>query len=159
MAEVVTVKVNASHVDLKLAALPNEVRAAVTETALTLVGELADLARERAETLLAVRTGRFVASIKEGLRQGENSVTARVFSYAKTANLFEWGGKTGAHEILPDKVKALALPGGKFAARVQHPGGNYERRSIIHGAFAQLKPEIVSELEAAANEAAARASE
>lgn len=144
---VVDVKINASTVNLRLEQFPDDVRRELLYTIELTGGQLVDLARSRAESLLAVRTGNFVGRIRFGLKRKKNSLYGRVFSSAKTANLFEWGGKTGAHEILPDKAKALLIAGSKFAARVHHPGGHYKRLEIIHGAFDQMKPQIKAGLE------------
>ena len=157
MAGDVGMKVDASRVNLKLEQMPEDLRAAILAAVLELGGPLVDLARSRAEELLQVRTGKFVSRIRFGLKRRKNSVFGRVFSSAKTANLFEWGGKTGAHEILPDKAKALLIGGKQFAARVQHPGGHYQRLQIIHGAFDKMKPQIQTELEGAVAGAVERA--
>jgi len=155
--DIVSVKVNASRVNLRLEEMPDDVRRELFYEIAILGGELVDKARARAEELLQVKTGKFVGRIRFGLKRRKNSLTGRVFSSDPRANLFEWGGKTGAHEILPDKAKALLISGGKFAARVHHPGGKYKRLEIIHGAFDEMKPKIVSGLEATVNDAAARA--
>lgn len=159
--DVVDVKVDTSSVDLKLDEMPGAVRTAVLDAVIADGAALTDLARTRAETLLQVRTGKFVSRIRFGLRRSKNRITGRVYSTAKTANLFEWGGTTPPHEIAPDSAKALLLQmrgGSRFAAHVHHPGGYYKRLEIIHGAFDQMKPEIQAALEGAANAAAARAS-
>jgi hypothetical protein len=159
MGNSVEAKVDASRINLKLDELPDVARAALADKIYLLGGELADLARARAESLLTVRGGGFLRSIKFRYRDRKESLTGTIGAYAKTASLFEWGGKTGAHQILPDKAKALMLPGGKFVARVQHPGGHYKRLEIIHGAFTPMKPEVIAQLEAAVNEAAEHASD
>lgn len=156
--DIVSVKVDASRVNLKLEQLPDDVRARLSDVIYLLAGVIADQARGRAESLLQVKTGHFVRSINDKVLNRKNSITGRVSSSAKTANLFEWGGKTGAHEILPNQAKALLI-NGRFAARVHHPGGQYAPRNIIHGAFDPMKPEIVAELEAAVNGAVAHANE
>jgi hypothetical protein len=154
------IRVNASKVNLKLEEMPEEVREAVLQAVLALGGPLADLARSRAEQLLQVRTGKFLGHIKFGLRRhSKNNITGRVYSSAKTANLFEWGGTTPAHDIVPKNARALVLNmrGGKvFAGRVHHPGGKYKALQIIHGAFDEMKPAIQASLESAVKEAVAR---
>src|ERR1700728_800462 len=102
--------------------------------------------------LLQVRTGKFVRSIKAGIRTGKTSVTGRVYSNDPRAQLFEFGGTTPPHDIAPKNAKALLLQmrgGTVFAASVHHPGGKYEARNIIHSAFDEMKAEIVDSLERA----------
>lgn len=147
------IKVDASHIKLKLDKLPAEVRDALTAAVFVDAGILANLAAGRAP----VKTGKFARSIKPRITVRENSVTGAIRSRDARANLFEWGGKTGAHEILPNKAKALSLPGGKFAARVQHPGGKYPKLNIIHGALEQMQSQIVSDLTNAVTTAVDRA--
>jgi hypothetical protein len=159
MAEDISVKVDASRINLKLEQMPEDVRRELLFTIIIDGGNLVDLARGRAEELLQVKTGKFVGRIRFGLRRSKNSISGRVFSTDPRANLFEWGGKTGAHDILPNKAKALLIGGDRFAARVHHPGGQYKRLEIIHGAFEQMKLAIESDMEAAVERAAARAND
>jgi hypothetical protein len=158
--EVVSVKIDASRVNLKLEELPQELREAILSAVVSYGGSLVDEARSRAETLLQVKTGKFVSRIRFALSQRKNSIVGRVYSTDPRANLFEWGGRTGPHEILPDKAQALkVMLGGKnfFFAGVHHPGGNYAPRDIIHGAFDPTKSEFAASLEAAADEAVSHA--
>ena len=160
--DVVDVKVDASRINLKLEEFPEDVRRELLFAIEIEGGALVDRARARAEELLQVRTGKFVGRIRFGLKRSKNSLFGRVFSSDPRANLFEWGGTTGAHEIEPKNARALLLQmrgGTVFAARVQHPGGRYKRLQIIHGAFDEMKPEIQAALEGAVSGAAARVSE
>ena len=158
MASGIDIKVDASRINLKLEEMPEDVRRELLFAIIVDGGKVVDLARSRAEELLQTKTGKFVSRIRFGLRRSKNSLFGRVFSTDPRANIFEWGGKTGAHDILPDKAKALMLPGGKFAAIVHHPGGKYKRLEIIHGAFASMKGQIETDLGDAVKNAAARAS-
>jgi hypothetical protein len=155
----IEVKVDASRINLKLEQMPEDVRRELLFAIELDGGKVVDLARSRAEELLQVRTGKFVSRIRFGIKRGKNSMFGRVFSSDPRANLFEWGGKTGAHDILPDKAKALLIGGNKFASIVHHPGGTYKRLEIIHGAFDTMKDQIQTDLEGAVQNAAARASE
>ena len=155
MAGEFNVKVDASRINLKLDRMPAAVRDALTAVVFIDAGEVARAAQSRAP----FKTGKFARSIKPHITVRENSVTGRVSTHDVRANLFEWGGKTGAHDILPNKAKALMLPGGKFAAIVHHPGGKYAALNIIHGAFEAMEGKIESDMENAVKNAAARASE
>jgi hypothetical protein len=151
--DILTVKVNTSKIDLRLDQMPGDVRAALAE-AIEVEGQaLLVVARERASTLLQVRTGRFVRHIKFGERRGKNKIAGRVYSADRRAKLFEWGGHTPAHEIKPRGARALLLHmrggGTRFAAGVHHPGGTYKRLQIIHGAFDQMKGRIDEALQEA----------
>lgn len=155
MAEI---KVDASRINLKLEQMPDDVRAALLDAIISQGGELVDLARSRAGELLQVHTGKFIARIRFGLRRSKNRLTGRVYTTDPAAPILEFGGQTKPHEILPNKARALPIGGGRFAARVQHPGGHYEPRKIIMGAFDERKEPIAAALENAADGAAARAS-
>lgn len=151
----VDIKVDASRVNLKLEQLPADTRDALTAKVFVDAALLAQAAAHRAP----VRTGKFERSIKPRVTVRANSVTGRVFTHDPRANLFEWGGKTGAHEILPDKAKALLIGGQRFAARVHHPGGTYKALQVIHGAFDEMKSQIEADLESAVAGAVAKANE
>ena len=155
MAAEFNVKVNASRATLKLERMPEDVRDALTAAVFIDAGLLAAAAQARAPVV----TGKFARSIKPRISVREKSITGTVRTRDPRANLFEWGGKTAAHDILPDKAKALLLPGGKFAAVVHHPGGKYAALNIVHGAFAQMQSQIVDDLEKAVATAAERANE
>jgi hypothetical protein len=159
MSDDAVVQVDASRVNLKLEQMPEDVRAALLDTVIDLGGTLVDLARSRAETLLQVKTGKFVSRIRFGLKRRKNTIAGRVYSSDPTAALFEWGGKTGAHDILPNKAQALMFTiGGKtsFFAGVHHPGGTYAARNIIHGAFDPMEAQIAGALEDAVDGAVAK---
>jgi hypothetical protein len=155
MADIVDVQINASRLNLKLEQMPADVRDALTAAVFIDAGLVARDAQDRAPK----RTGKFARSIRPRIRVTDNRVTGNVSTRDPRANLFEYGGKTKAHEILPDKAKALMLPGGKFAARVEHPGGKYAALNIVHGAFQEMQRQIQADLEKAVRDAAARAND
>jgi len=156
------VEVDASKANLRLQEMPVDARDNLIVAVTLLTGELQGAARSKASgDLLQVRRGKFVKSIKAGVRTAKNSITGRVYSKDVRAHLFEYGGKTPAHDIEPKNAKALLLQmrgGTLFAARVHHPGGVYQALEIIHSAFDEMKPEIVANLEKAVHEAASKAS-
>jgi hypothetical protein len=154
------IEVDASKANLRLEAMPPAVHDALVVAVTLAAGELEGRAQSKASgDLLQVRTGRFVKSIKASVSARANSVTGRVYSRDRRAALFEYGGRTPAHEIEPKRAKALLVrmrSGTVFAARVQHPGGAYSARNIIHSAFEEMRPEIIGDLEEAARGAVER---
>jgi hypothetical protein len=65
------------------------------------------------------------------------------------AAIHEFGGVIPAHEILPDKAKALAFAaGGKqaFAARVNLPAITMPERSYMRSSLAEMADAIKDEL-------------
>lgn len=163
MSDAFKVEVNASKANLRLQQMTPEAKDALILAVTLAAGELQGAAQSNASgALLQVRRGKFVKSIKAGIRTGGNSVTGRVYSKDVRAHLFEYGGNTPAHDIAPKTAKALLLRmrgADGFAALVHHPGGAYAARNIIHSAFDEMRPEIIEQLEAAVTGAADRASE
>ena len=67
----------------------------------------------------------------------------------KYAAIQEYGGKTSAHEILPDKARALAfMIGGtlRFAKSVHHPGSTIPARPYLGSALDEMSGDIVAGL-------------
>ena len=107
--------------------------------------------------VLNARSGALRGSIGAEVASDGEAVSASVGSYGdvKYAAIQEYGGKTGAHEILPDKAKALAfLAGGamRFAVRVEHPGSVIPERSYLRSSLAEMSAEILAALAATPNE-------
>ena len=78
----------------------------------------------------------------------------------KYAAIQEYGGKTSAHEILPDKAKALAFAAGgamRFATRVEHPGSTIPGRSYLRATLEEQSDAIVAALAATPQESWERA--
>lgn len=144
------IKVDSSKLDLRLGKLQPAVHDALVVAVTLDAGELQGRAQSKASgDLLQVRSGKFVKSIKAGIRQSADRVTGRVYSRDPRAHLFEYGGKTKPHVIEPTAARALLLQvrgGTRFAARVQHPGGKYDARQIIHSAFGEMKAGIAEDL-------------
>jgi phage gpG-like protein len=108
--------------------------------------------------VLKVQTGALRRSITSEVIDTGNNITGKVYSSGdvKYAAIHEFGGKTAAHEILPDKAKALHfIMGGKeiFAKRVNHPGSVIPMRSYLRSALADMREEIAQELEQAVRQA------
>jgi phage gpG-like protein len=137
----------------RLAALPDRLRAALAEKAEALAqGLFAQVVGVNLSGgVLNARSGALRESIELRIAQQEDSVEAEVFSAGDVpyAAMQEFGGKTAAHEILPDKARVLVLPGaGKqaFARRVQHPGSSIPARSYLRSALEQQRETIAGAL-------------
>ena len=134
--------------------------AALSEALAAKAAELAAALAERVRNdklaggVLNARTGALSASIAAYVTVDSQKVRATVGSFGdvKYAAIQEAGGKTGAHEILPVKAKALAFAvGGKtvFARKVEHPGSLIPARSYPGSALDAMSGEIVDALAAA----------
>ena len=78
----------------------------------------------------------------------------------KYAAIQEYGGKTSAHEILPQKALALAFIAGgalRFARKVEHPGSLIPARSYLGATLDGMSDEIIAALAYAATETWGRA--
>ena len=144
----------------RLDAMPAAVQAALAAKATDLATRLRDhvVKDKLSGQLLKVRSGALRASIQAEVTLDEDAVLARVFSAGdvKYAAIQEYGGRTAAHDILPDRAKALAfLAGGEtvFARIVHHPGSTIPEHAYLRSALADMAGEIVSELKAAAIQA------
>jgi len=146
--------------DLQLASLPADVLSRLEEKARQLAATLADKVREEKLSggVLQLRTGALKASISSDVSIDGNEVNATVGSFGdiKYAAIQEYGGRTSAHEILPDKAQALAFVIGgvqRFARRVAHPGSTIPASGYLQSSLDEARDEIVAELSSAAQEA------
>lgn len=143
-----TSSVNDRAVIQKLSRLPDKMRGVLTKKVNALTLKLqARVQAKLSDDVLHVRTGNLRRSIHSVVESGGTSITGQVSSSGdvKYAGIQEYGGKTPAHDILPDKAKALAfMVGGKqvFAAVVHHPGSNIPERSYLRSSLAEMKEEI-----------------
>ena len=83
------------------------------------------------------------------------SATVGSFGGIKYAAIQEYGGRTGAHEIVPNKAQVLAfLVDGAihFARKVEHPGSVIPERSYLRSSLEDMQADIESELAATAAE-------
>ncbi len=101
--------------------------------------------------VLNARSGRLRDSI-EILASGRGQeIGAEILSNGEVpyAAIQEFGGKTAAHEILPDKARVLAFViNGKqvFARSIQHPGSLIPARSYLRSALDEQRDDIVQDL-------------
>jgi phage gpG-like protein len=148
----------------RLDGYPAVLSAALEAKARELADALADLVRndKLAGGVLNARSGALQASIAAEIFTDGDAVNASIGSdgSVKYAAIQEYGGKTAAHEILPDKAQELAFIAAgalHFARRVEHPGSLIPERSYLRSALADMTGEIVSGLTATANETWERA--
>ncbi len=139
----------------RLDAFPDAVQGALAAKAQDLASALADKVKSEklSGQVLAARSGALLASIGAEVSSDGDEISASVGSYGdvKYAAIQEYGGKTGAHEILPVKAKVLAfLAGGamRFARKVEHPGSVIPERSYLRSSLDEMSAEILAALAA-----------
>jgi phage gpG-like protein len=143
----------------RLDAYPTAVASELAAKAQELAGALVDKVKyeKLAGEALQSRSGALAASIAAEISGDGEDVAATVGSFGdvKYAAIQEYGGKTGAHEILPSKASVLAFVADgaiHFARRVEHPGSLIPERSYLRSSLDQMSAEIVAALAAAASE-------
>ncbi|MGA2492030.1 MAG: hypothetical protein ABSF67_03665 [Roseiarcus sp.] len=139
--------------DARLDAFAGALGDALAAKAETLAQALADAVKldKLSGQVLAARSGALRDSIAAEVAADGDAIVAMVGSLGelKYAAIQEYGGKTGAHEILPVKGKVLAfLVGGatRFAARVAHPGSTIPERSYLRATLDEESDAIVAAL-------------
>jgi phage gpG-like protein len=141
----------------RLDAMPSALAAALAAKAGDLASALVDRVKYDKLTggALNVQSGALQASIVASVSVDADSVSVSVGSEGdvKYAAIQEYGGKTAAHDIAPQKAKALAfLMGGtlRFAKSVHHPGSVIPARPYLGSALDEMRDEILDTLGAAA---------
>jgi phage gpG-like protein len=144
----------------RLDGYPAALASGLAERANSLAGALVDKVKyeKLAGEVLNAGSGALSASIAAEISSEGEEISATVGSYGevKYAAIQEYGGRTAAHEILPDKAQALAfLAGGAmhFARRVEHPGSMIPERSYLRSSLEEMASDIESSLAATAGEA------
>jgi phage gpG-like protein len=144
---------DAAEFSARLDVLPDQLRAALTEKVQALASALYAqvVGVNLSGSILNARSGALRDSIQIEVQAQDARIDAKIFSDGDVpyAAILEFGGKTAAHEILPDKTRALAfLTNGKqvFARRIQHPGSTFAARSYLGGALDDASGEIVATL-------------
>jgi phage gpG-like protein len=137
----------------RLGVLPDRLRAALAEKVDALAQSLFSrvVGVNLSGGVLNARSGALRDSIQVESSPRDSQIGAEIFSDGDVpyAAIQEFGGKTAAHEILPDKARVLAFVGnGKqvFARRVQHPGSQIPARSYLRSALDEQGDEIVQDL-------------
>jgi phage gpG-like protein len=152
--------VGAEALQARLDAFPAALAGELAAKAQALGEALADKIRNEklSGQVLNARSGALRDSIGAEVFSDGEDVSASVGSYGdvKYAAIQEYGGKTGAHEILPVKGKVLAfLVGGamRFARRVEHPDSVIPERSYLRSSLEEMSAEIFAALAATPTEA------
>ena len=105
---------------------------------------------EALEAQLSAYPETLAASIAADVAIDSGGVIATVGSSGvKYAAIQEYGGKTGAHEILPGKASVLAFVADgamHFARKVEHPGSLIPERSYLRSSLEEMSAEIVAAL-------------
>ena len=143
----------------RFSAMPGRVHAALLKkvSALALMLEGKVKGEKLSGQVLNVKTGALRRSIFETVDDSATRIVGKVASSGdvKYAAIHEFGGVIPAHDIVPDKAKALAfLLGGKqvFAMRVHIPDVEMPERSFLRSSLSEMEPQIVSGLREAARE-------
>jgi phage gpG-like protein len=137
----------------RLDAYPAALSAALAARASELAATLVDRIKydKLAGGALNAQSGALQASITADVTADADGFTASVGSDGgvKYAAIQEYGGKTAAHDILPDKGEALALMMGgtlRFARRIHHPGSSIPARSYLPSALEEMSADLVAAL-------------
>jgi phage gpG-like protein len=139
-------------------AFPDALRQALAVKADALAQALADSVRndKLSGQVLSARSGRLRDSIAADVASDGDGIVADVGSFGvKYAAIQEYGGRTVAHQILPDKAKALAFAAGgavRFARRVQHPGSTIPAHAYLQSTLDEQSDAIVAALAATPSE-------
>jgi phage gpG-like protein len=143
----------------RLDAYPAALTSDLAAKAQELASALADKVKyeKLAGEVLASRSGALAASIVAEVSGDREDIIATVGSFGdvKYAAIQEYGGKTGAHEILPGKAAVLAFMAGgvmHFVGEVEHPGSVMPERSYLRSSLDEMGAEIVAALAATASE-------
>jgi phage gpG-like protein len=142
-----------------LVAVPERIAAALSAKANAVAAELyAKIQQKLSGDVLDQKSGTLAGSIGVTMDDGPAGVIVRIATSAdvKYAAIHEFGGTIPAHQIVPDKAKALAfLIGGKhaFAARVLMPTVAMPERSYMRSSLTEMSDEIKDDLAGAVVEA------
>ena len=132
--------------------MPDRLRAALAEKVDALAQIFCAGGRRQPERrCLARASGALRKSLRIQTTQQDGFVGADIFSDGDVpyAAIQEYGGKTAAHEILPDKARVLAFVlNGKqvFARRIWHPGSEIPGRSYLRSALEEQGDDIAQGL-------------
>jgi phage gpG-like protein len=138
-----------------LAEMPERVRDALSDKANALAADLqAKIQQKLAGAVLNARTGALARSIVASIEDSSANISVRIATSGdvKYAAIHEFGGTIPAHQIVPDKAKALAFAiGGKeaFAARVNLPAVTMPQRSYMRSSLAEMADAIKQDLQQA----------
>jgi len=154
----------AADLSARLAALPDDLRVA-------LAAKIDALAQEIYAQVVGVNLGGAVLKVGSGaLRESiqlrredqDNAFSVEIAADGRVPYdaIHEYGGKTAAHDIIPDKGRALAFVfSGKqvFARRAKHPGSQIPERSYLRAALTDKSADLRTAIAETVAEAAQRA--
>ena len=147
----------AEEILARLQAFPDRLREDLAAKAESLSGALVGKVRDDKlnGSVLTTRSGALKASIDAEVSGSGDHIEAIVGSFGdiKYAAIQEYGGRTAAHEIVPDKADVLAFISNgamRFARRVEHPGSVIPARSYLGSSLEDMRDEIVATLADAA---------
>jgi phage gpG-like protein len=136
----------------RLAATPDRLRAALAQKARALVQNLfAQVDANLSGGVLQTRSGALRDSIRVRVAEQDDTVSVEIVSDGGVpyAAIQDVGGKTAAHDILPDKARVLAfVMNGKqvFARTIHHPGSHIPARSYLGSALDEQRDAIAQAL-------------
>ncbi len=145
------IEINSAIADARLKHMPQAVRDALKEKE----RELAGMVVARARGAAPKKTGQLASGIISRVSDSKKWVVARVWVKGKArryAHAQEHGARTTAHEILPNKAKALAFAlGGKtvFAGSVKSPGATIPPHSFLRSSLKTMAGDIKAGMVAA----------
>ena len=132
----------------RFAATPDRLRAALAEKVEALAQNLfAQVGDNLSGGVLQAQSGALRDSIQMQISERDGGIGAEIFSDGSVAYaaIQEYGGKTAAHEILPDKSRVLAfVMNGKqmFARVIHHPGSQIPARPYLGAALDEQRDDI-----------------
>jgi phage gpG-like protein len=130
-----------------LAVMPERLRDALSSKANVIAAALqAKIQEKLSGSVLNIKNGALARSIVATMDDASTDIAVSIASSdIKYAAIHEYGGTIPPHQIVPDKVKALAfVVGGKltFAARVNLPAITMPERSYMRSSLAEMADEI-----------------
>jgi len=148
---IVNIVVNGdTEVIAKFKSMPSAVHAALLQKvyALSLKLEAHVKKNKLSGQVLSRKSGRLIRSIGSRVLDTGASIFGIVFQSGDVpyGAIHEFGGKTGAHLIVPKKAAVLAFLGKAggtvFARKVNHPGSQFPSRSYMRSSLRDMSTEI-----------------
>ena len=152
MAEAFEVRINTRRIQVRLEAMPDDLRAELISVEEALV----DVMVGRAKALAPVKSGYLAAHIKGNVRSSKRRITARVRAHAPYAAVQEFGGLLEGRVIMPDTRQALSFMEGSeqiFAKSVWHPAYRVPKHPYLYEVKQEMTPEITEKMTGAVKNA------
>lgn len=156
-----TVQVVIDQATLRLATMPEAIRAALRGVILKDGPELARRVRAKLSgQVLHVRSGRLLNSIYARMVENPRELTGQVGSQGVPyARIHELGGRTRPHMIYPRNALALRFMIGErviFAKSVNHPGSLIPKRSYLASSLEEMRDQLMTDMINAVRQGAQR---